>query len=177
MLADISNFESLMQGANHTSCVKDSIVFNSGAAVILERFDLMLRGKLRCDKWIEDIQTDKDLPADLAGQLYTSRENCAEELLRIKQQLMDEIQKSPLDAYDREVFASLSDAAKKELEPFIQADEVLSRAAEMEREKAQPARQTPQPTEQTDQEQAPEEEDQLLPEEDIDFSQELKSEE
>ena len=173
MLADISKFESLAKGTA-SPCVNDSVVFNSGAAVILERFDLMLRGKLRCDEWIKGLQEDQDLPADLAGQLFTSRENCAEELLRIKQQLMDEIQKSPLDAYDREVFASLSDAAKKELKPFIQADEVLSRAAEMEREKAQPAQQAP-PAQPQEEEMPPE--DQALGDEGIDFSEELQSEE
>lgn len=145
-LADIRQFESLWRGED-TRCLSDCSVFNSGAAVILERFDLMLQGKLQCDKWIGELQKNSNLPADLVSQLYTSRENCSEELLRIKQQLIDEIQKSPLDAYDREVFASLSDTAKKELQSFIQADEVLSRAAEMEQEQKQAVQpqQTPQP--------------------------------
>ena len=144
-LADISQFESL--GQDKARCLSDCSVFNSGAAVILERFDLMLQGKLQCDKWIDELQKNPNLPADLVSQLYTSREDCSEELLRIKQQLIDEIQKSPLDAYDREVFASLSDTAKKELQSFIQADEVLSRAAEMEQEQRKTAQpqQTAQP--------------------------------
>ncbi len=174
MLADISKFESLTRGTVQP-CISGSVVFNSGAAVILERFELMLRGKLRCDEWIGELPEDPNLPADLVSQLYASREQCSEELLRIKQQLMDEIQKSPLDAYDREVFASLSDAAKKELEPFIQADKVLSRAAEMEREKAQATPKVPAQTEQVEEE-APAE-DQLLATEGADFTDELKAEE
>ena len=170
-LANISQFESLTQ-ESRSAGVRDCVVFNSGAAVILERFDLMLRGKLRCDKWIEDLQADKNLPADLAGQLYTSRENCSEELLRIKQQLMDEIQKSPLDAYDREVFAALSPEAKKELEPFMQADKVLSRAAQMEREQAT------QPVQSTQETQQPEQTQPISGgDEEADFTADLQAEE
>ena len=128
MIADISTFLSL---ANPNPIL---LVCNSDAAVLLQKYDNMRSGMNLCARFIEEMNGEKYVPADLISKMYESRERYELDLFDLKQQIMEQVAKEPFDAFDRKVFMGLSKESQDALRDVVAADEVFQRALEMKEE-------------------------------------------
>lgn len=131
MRADISIFESIYRQSN-----RFFDVFNSQAASTLQSYDQTRKGAALCDKYIKEMQEEDYVPADLISQMYQAKEQYDTQLMSLKQELMEQASKEPLDAFDREVFMGLSEESQADLQSVLKADEVFRRALEMKEEAA-----------------------------------------
>lgn len=129
MQADISQFEKLYASSG-------GVVFNSAAATVLQSYGQARKGADLCKKYIDQLQNEDFVPAELISQMYTSKEKFDTELLTLKQELMEQTSKEPLDMLDREVYNGLSESAKEDLNDIMKSDEVFRRALEMKDEAA-----------------------------------------
>ncbi len=134
MRADISQFEALCAGSG-------GVVFNSAAAVVMQNYDQNKKSVRLCDKYIEQMQAEEYIPAELISQMYVAKEKFSDELLKLKQGVMEQTAKEPLDAFDREIYLSLSEESKADLKIVLDTDKVFRRALEMKDEAAAPERQ------------------------------------
>lgn len=125
MLADISMFNALMHHAP---------VFNSAAAVLLQTYDQNKRSVALCDRFIDEMQSEEYIPADLISEMYLMKERFGNKLIELKQEVIDQASKEPLDTFDREIFVSLSKESQDDLQSVLAADEVYQRALEMKSE-------------------------------------------
>lgn len=131
MLADISQFEALCSGTGNA-------VFNSAAAVVMQNYDQNKKGVLLCEKYIKEMQAEEYIPAELISQMYETKEKFSDELLKLKQVVMAQTTNEPLDAFDREIYMSLSEGTKADLKIVLDTDKVFQRALEMKDEAAAP---------------------------------------
>lgn len=111
-------------------------VFNSGAAPLLQEYDTAKNGSVLCDKYITQMQAEENFPADLLTAIIGVKDKYNGQLLDIKQKIMEQTESEPLDAFDRGIIQSLSDAGKADLESVLAADEVYQRALEMRAEQS-----------------------------------------
>ena len=109
-------------------------VFNSAAAPLLQEYDTAKKGSELADKYISQLQTEDSFPAQLLTALVDTKEKYQNQLLEIKQRIMQQTSDEPLDAFDRGVFQSLSQSTQGDLESVFAADEVYQRAMEMRAE-------------------------------------------
>ena len=139
MLADISLFSRLFQTTGSAS------VCNSAAATSLQSYGQARKGADLCEKYIKQLQDEEYVPAELISQLYSSKEKFDTELLNLKQELMEQAAKEPLDMLDREVYNGLTESAQADLQEIMRSDEVFRRALEMKDEAATGTKKEKQP--------------------------------